>query len=298
MVTAHEADLLYMRNFLEEITKQKYSQGWLTLKDLKPDTFKSNGKSRLSSRQWSDEFSSWVEQMTKISKRCWDYLYRCKNGTRTSSLLQLSKSLGSWKGCRVWQTHLHCNEETYSRYRSRDCGHLQDTRRSLVPTHRPVLRKECARRNRHRQSTPRIEAIHPDCRIFSLGERDQDVGQRICSTISTRNDAHRHRQSGLNESGPRDPPQSDGNKSTWTKLSLTTWKIRTLPSSKTTHLALHQWILETLYQDKHQVLVVANKVPRQAHTGVGQFHRSEQLRAGITMETRLERLATLTHQEV
>ena len=38
MVTAHEADLLYMRNFLEEITKNKYNQGGLTLKDLKPDT--------------------------------------------------------------------------------------------------------------------------------------------------------------------------------------------------------------------------------------------------------------------
>ena len=27
MVTAHEADLLYMRNFLEEKTKNKYNQG-------------------------------------------------------------------------------------------------------------------------------------------------------------------------------------------------------------------------------------------------------------------------------
>ena len=33
MVTAHEADLLHMRNFLEEITKSKYIQGGLTLKD-------------------------------------------------------------------------------------------------------------------------------------------------------------------------------------------------------------------------------------------------------------------------
>ena len=35
------------------------------------------------------------------------------------------------------------------------------TGRSLVQTHRPVFRKECARRNRHCQSTPRIEATHP-----------------------------------------------------------------------------------------------------------------------------------------
>ena len=63
MVTAHEADILYMRNFSEEITKNKYKQGGLTLKDLKPDTFESNEKSKLSFRQWSDEFSSWVERI-------------------------------------------------------------------------------------------------------------------------------------------------------------------------------------------------------------------------------------------
>ena len=63
MVTAHEADLLYMRNFLEEITKNKYKQGGLTLKDFKPDTFESHEKSKLSFRQWSDEFSSWVERI-------------------------------------------------------------------------------------------------------------------------------------------------------------------------------------------------------------------------------------------
>ena len=49
-VTAHEADILYMRNFLEESTKNKYNQGGLTLKDLKPDTFESNEKSKLSFR--------------------------------------------------------------------------------------------------------------------------------------------------------------------------------------------------------------------------------------------------------
>ena len=63
MVTAHEADILYMRNFLEEITKNKYNQGGLTLKVLKPDTSESNEKSKLSFRQWSDEFSAWVERI-------------------------------------------------------------------------------------------------------------------------------------------------------------------------------------------------------------------------------------------
>ena len=52
-----------MRNFLEEITKNKYNQRAPTLKDLKPNTFESNEKSKLSFRQWSDDFSSWVERI-------------------------------------------------------------------------------------------------------------------------------------------------------------------------------------------------------------------------------------------
>ena len=111
------------------------------------------------------------------------------------------------------------------------------------------------------------ELRRPDCGIFPLAERDQEVGQRVCSTVSKRTDAQRHRQSGVHESGPRDLPQSD-DKSTLTKLSLTTWKIRSLLSSETTHPALHQWILEALHQDRHrhQVLAVPTRVPRQAHT--------------------------------
>ena len=61
MVTAHEADILYMRNFLEEITKNKYNQGGLTLKDFKPDTFESNEKSKLS-------FSSVVRRVLIVGR--------------------------------------------------------------------------------------------------------------------------------------------------------------------------------------------------------------------------------------
>ena len=44
---------------------QEQVQGGLTLKDVKPDTFESNEKSKLSLRQWSDEFqfSSWVDRI-------------------------------------------------------------------------------------------------------------------------------------------------------------------------------------------------------------------------------------------
>ena len=55
-----------------------------------------------------------------------------------------------------------------------------------------------------------LKRPHPDCGIFSLAERDQEVGQKICSTVSKRTDAQGHRQSGVHESGPRDLPQSDG----------------------------------------------------------------------------------------
>ena len=102
MVTAHEADILYMRNFLEEITKNKYNQGGLTLKDLKPDTFESNEKSKLSFRQWSNEFSSWVERIDQDFDKLlslaaqmqeWDQEVHCRCSARLS--------IGSRKGRRV-----------------------------------------------------------------------------------------------------------------------------------------------------------------------------------------------------
>ena len=62
-----------------------------------------------------------------------------------------------------------------SGYRSRDCGHVQVSRRSLVQTHRQILREKCARRNRHCQSTTRIEAPFPDCRVFTFVDGDQEV---------------------------------------------------------------------------------------------------------------------------
>ena len=70
MVTAHEADILYMRNFLEEITKNKYNKGGLTLKDLKPDTFESNEKSKLFSVNGQTSSHRGSNGLTKILKRC------------------------------------------------------------------------------------------------------------------------------------------------------------------------------------------------------------------------------------
>ena len=81
-VTAHEADILYMRNPLEEITKKKYKQAGLTLEDLKPDTLERN---EMSFRQWSSN------GFIKILKRCCG-LHRCKSGTSTSSLPKVRKN--------------------------------------------------------------------------------------------------------------------------------------------------------------------------------------------------------------
>ena len=69
-VTAPEADLLYMRNFLAKITKNKYKQGGLTLKDLKPDTFESNEKSKLSFRQCQTSSHRGSNGLTRILKLC------------------------------------------------------------------------------------------------------------------------------------------------------------------------------------------------------------------------------------
>ena len=62
MVTAYEANLLYMRKLLGRDPRTRKIKERLTLKDLEPDTFESNEKSKLFFRQWSDDFSSWIEK--------------------------------------------------------------------------------------------------------------------------------------------------------------------------------------------------------------------------------------------
>ena len=103
MVTAHEADLLYMRNFLEEIAKIQYNQGGLTLKDLKPDIFESNEKSKLSFRQWSDEFSSWVERIDQDFEKRLRFGCTDAGGDKDKFIAEAQQDyrLGAEKGRRV-----------------------------------------------------------------------------------------------------------------------------------------------------------------------------------------------------
>ena len=101
LVTAHESDLLYMRNFSEEITKNKCNQGRLTLKDLKPDTFESNEKSKLSIRQWSDEFSSWVERIDQDFETMLRFAAQMQMYKQTSAVFSYAMAvmdkLGGWE---------------------------------------------------------------------------------------------------------------------------------------------------------------------------------------------------------
>ena len=70
MVTAHEADLLYMRNFLEEITKNKYNQGGLTLKDLNQTLSRATRRASCPSVNGQTSSDRESNGLTKISKRC------------------------------------------------------------------------------------------------------------------------------------------------------------------------------------------------------------------------------------
>ena len=302
MVIAHEADLLYTGNFSEEITKNKCNQGGLTLKDLKPDTFESNEKSKLSFRQWSHEFSSWVERIDQ------DF----------ETMLRLAAQMQEWdkhkfiaeaqQDCRLgaekvaeFDKHIFLAMKRLTAGVARE---IVDISKTAVEAWYRLTDRFYGRNvpgatafaNQLQELKRPTQIAEP----FSFAERDQEVGQKICSTISKRTDVQRHRQSGIYETGPRDLPQSDGTQVDVDKLSLTTWKKRSLFSSETTHPALHQWILETLHQHKHrhQVLAVPTRVPRQAHTG---DRTVTQIWTTMSMHHNGDKIGTLampTHLEV
>ena len=210
MVTAHEAEKLYMRNFLEEITKNKYNQGGLTLKDLKPDTFESNEKSKLSFRQWSDEFSSWVERIDQDVEKMLRLAAQMQEWDKDKFIdeAQQEYRLGAEKVAE-FDKHIYLAMKGPTAGIARE---IVDTSKSAGEAWYRLTDRFYGRNVQGAtESTPRVEATHPDCGIFPLAERDQEVGQRVCSTVAKRTDPQCHRQSGVHESGPRDLPQSDGN---------------------------------------------------------------------------------------
>ena len=108
-------------------------------------------------------------------------------GTRTSSLPQLSNTI-SW----VKRSPSLTNKFTLQR---RDLHQVSlawtpPRQQEKLGTDSPTCSYEGLCKAQPRcQSTPRVEATHPDCRVFSIVECDQEVGQKICSTVSKRTDA-------------------------------------------------------------------------------------------------------------
>ena len=132
-----------MRNFLGEITKNKYNQGGLI------------DAERSQTGHFREQRKEQVV-LTSVVRRV-----RCKDGTRTSSSPQLSKTI-AWelRNSPSLTNTSSCNEETCSRYRSRDCGLLQDSRKSLVPTHRPVAPAIASQLQELKRLTQISESFH------------------------------------------------------------------------------------------------------------------------------------------
>ena len=215
MVTAHEADLLYIRNFLEEITKNKYNQGGLTLKDLKPDTFESNEKSKLSFRQWSDEFSSWVERIDQDFETLLRLAAQMREWDKDKFIAEAQQDyrLGAEKVAE-FDKHIYLAMKRLTAGIARE---IVDTSKTAGEAWYRLTDRFYGRNVQGATAiASQLQELKRPTQIaesFPLAERDQEVGQRVCSTVSKRTDAQRHRQSGVHESGPRDLPQSDGNTS-------------------------------------------------------------------------------------
>ena len=135
---------------MEEITKNTYNQGGLTLKDLKtrPLSRANEKKSKLSFLQWSDEFlivgPKRIDQDFETMLR-WAAQMQEWDKDKFIAAAQQDYSLGAEK---VFELDKH----TYLAMKRLTAGIAReivdtskDSRRSLVPTHRPDLRKECAR---------------------------------------------------------------------------------------------------------------------------------------------------------
>ena len=199
---------------MEEITKNKYNQGGLTLKGLKPDTFESNEKIKLSFRQWSDEFSSWVERV--------DQDFETK--------LRLAAQMQEWdkdKFIAEAQQDYRLGAEKVAEIDKHICLAMKRLTagidREIVDTSKTA--GEAWHRLTDRFYGRNVQGATAIASQLQELKRPTQIAESfhllnvsgswsgICSTISNRTFAQRHRQSGLQESGPGDLPQSDGNTS-------------------------------------------------------------------------------------
>ena len=118
------------------------------------------------SRQWSDEFSSWVERIDQDFDTMLKLAALTQEWDKIIAEAQQECRLGAAKVAE-FDKHIFL---AMMRFTTGIAREIVDTSKTAgeawYPTHRPVSRKECARRDRRCQSTPRVEATYPDCGVF------------------------------------------------------------------------------------------------------------------------------------
>ena len=130
----------------------------------------------MSFRQWSDEFSSWVERIDQDFEK----------------MLRLAAQMQEWdkdKSIAEFDKHIYLAMKRLTAGIARE---IVDTSKTAG---------DCARRNRHSQSTPRIEATYSDSRIFSPAEYDREFARRSPKEPMSQ----RHHQSGQYEKWSQRP---------------------------------------------------------------------------------------------
>ena len=147
--------------------------------------------------------------------------------------------------------HLPCDEETYSRYRSRDCGHLQDSACRLT---NPLYGRNV------QGATAIASQLQELKRPTQIAESFHFVNV-IRSTVSKRTDIQRHHQSDVHESGPRDLPQS-------TQVDVDKVEPHNLEDKVLTFIRNNT-------SDAHQVLAVRSEYHVKLTRRVGQSARPE-----------------------
>ena len=220
----------------------------LALKDLKRDTFECNEKSKLSFRQWSDEFSSWVERsdqdfetMMRLAAQMqeWDtdkfiaeaqqeYRWGAEKITESDKHIYLAmKGLTAGIAREIVDTSKTPREAWYrltDRFYGRNVQGATSIASQLQELKRPTQIAE---------SFHLLNVIRKLVKEFARQSPKEPMPSAIVKAAYMRVVPETYRRAM--------ETQVDVDK----KLSATTWKIRSLLSSETTHPALHQWTSET-----------------------------------------------------
>ena len=261
-----------MRNFLEEITKNKYNQGGLTLKDLKPDTFESNEKSKLSlssvvrtsSHRGSNGLTQDFETLLRLAAQMqeWDkdkFIAEAQQDYRLGAekvaefdkhIYLAMKRLTAGIAREIVDTSKTAGEAWYrltDRFYGRNVQGATATASQLQELKRPTQIAE---------SFHLLNVIRKLVREFARQSPKEPMPSAIVKAAYMRVVPETYRRAM--------ETQVDVD-----KVEPHNLEDKVLAFIREQHTpALHQWILETLHQDRHrhQVLAVRVRVPRQAHT--------------------------------